>query len=93
MPASPPLDPALPTHSSSRQGVFVWELSCKIIAYGLVYTPDAYLRNKWNAFDAAVVSASLAAFATGESGVSVLRTLRLLRLLRLVPQFSYVIAM
>ncbi len=36
-------------------GVFIFEASVKIIARGLVFHPDSYLRNGWNLIDSVVV--------------------------------------
>ena len=67
--------------------VFLFELSCKILAFrGLFW------RNGWNVFDFVVVAIAL---APGTGVWSVLRSLRVLRVLRLltvVPQLRRVVA-
>jgi hypothetical protein len=36
-------------------GVFIFEASIKIIARGLIFHPESYLRNGWNLIDSVVV--------------------------------------
>jgi voltage-dependent calcium channel L type alpha-1C len=36
-------------------GVFIFEASIKIIARGLIFHPESYLKNGWNLIDSVVV--------------------------------------
>jgi len=57
-------------------GIFVVELSLKLIAFG-----PRFFRNGWNLFDFAIVAASL---APNTQALSVLRALRIMRVLRVI---------
>ncbi|UYV78983.1 hypothetical protein LAZ67_17000555 [Cordylochernes scorpioides] len=68
--------------------IFTAECIMKIIAYGFVLHPGAYLRNVWNLMDfiivaIGVISVSLQSLKTGLD-VKALRAFRVLRPLRLV---------
>ena len=63
----------------------------KMLAYGLLLTDNAYLRDAWNVMDAVVVLVGWLAYLPGETmaslpSVSSLRTLRVLRPLRAIKQ-------
>ena len=60
-----------------------------MLSYGLLFTPNAYLRSGWHQLDATIVSASLLSLlAEGNSALSTLRLLRVLRPLRLIAKFG-----
>ena len=40
---------------SAATGLFVFEMSLKIIAYGFVFAPKAYLKSGWNVLDFCIV--------------------------------------
>ncbi|XP_076801184.1 voltage-dependent L-type calcium channel subunit alpha-1D-like isoform X4 [Clavelina lepadiformis] len=71
-------------------GIFTVESVLKIIAFGFIFDPNAYLRNGWNLLDFAIVVVGLfsLAFEFAEVGsadkVRALRAFRVLRPLRLV---------
>ena len=63
--------------------VFTCELVVKVIAYGLFFHPDAYLRDGWCRLDFVVVSlAWLPLLVPGFGNFSAIRALRSLRPLR-----------
>ncbi|KAG0747200.1 hypothetical protein G6F57_006621 [Rhizopus arrhizus] len=66
--------------------VFIIELGIRIIADGLLLTPNAYLRNYWNQLDICVVLLNTITIFMGTDqaprGLSTLRSLRILRLIR-----------
>ncbi|RCI07266.1 calcium channel protein [Rhizopus stolonifer] len=66
--------------------VFIIELGIRIIADGLLLTPNAYLRNYWNQLDICVVLLNTVTIFMGTDaaprGLSTLRSLRILRLIR-----------
>lgn len=69
-------------------GVFVGEVTAKVLAYGLLLEKNAYLRNGWNLLDfivALVSIVNLASLGPGNS-LKALRTLRVLRPLRMVKR-------
>ena len=69
--------------------VFVSELVAKVIAYGLAFTPHAYLKDGWNRLDFFIVGASIMSMLGDSSpAFRVLRVLRVLRPLRLISRFS-----
>ena len=70
-------------------GVFVTEMVAKVLANGLLFTPNAYLKDGWNRLDFLIVGTSLLSLVGGSSpGVRVLRVLRVLRPLRLISRSS-----
>ena len=60
--------------------VFIAELLAKVIAYGLLFTPNAYLKDGWNRLDAFIVTASIVSMLGNSSPA--FRVLRVLRVLR-----------
>ena len=64
--------------------IFVAEVGIKVVAYGLILGPKAYLKQGWNVADFALAClGALSDFAPGNtSGPSFLRTVRSLRALR-----------
>lgn len=70
--------------------VFTLEAVLKIIAYGFLFHPGAYLRNGWNILDFVIVVVGLATIlvkaflSSGSFDVKALRAFRVLRPLRLV---------
>ena len=69
--------------------IFVGELLTKVLAYGLLSTPNAYLKDGWNRLDFVIVLSSIVSMV-GESSPAfrVLRMLRVLRPLRLISRFK-----
>ena len=70
--------------------VFVSELVAKVIAYGLAFTPHAYLKDGWNRLDFFIVGASVYSMygPTNSPVFRVMRVVRVLRPLRLISRFS-----
>ncbi|XP_028397956.1 voltage-dependent L-type calcium channel subunit alpha-1D-like [Dendronephthya gigantea] len=66
--------------------IFTIESILKIIAYGFLFHPGAYLRNPWNILDFVIVIMGLMTIALGQTwgNVKALRAFRVLRPLRLV---------
>lgn len=70
--------------------IFTLEAVLKIIAYGFLFHPGAYLRNGWNILDFVIVVVGLATIlvkaflSSGSFDVKALRAFRVLRPLRLV---------
>lgn len=66
--------------------LFVVELMIRIIADGLLLTPNAYLRNHWNQLDFCVIVLNIITTFMGTDeaprGLSTFRSLRILRLIR-----------
>ncbi|RCH93740.1 calcium channel protein [Rhizopus azygosporus] len=66
--------------------IFIIELIIRIIADGLLLTPNAYLRNHWNQLDICVILLNTITIFMGTEqaprGLSTLRSLRILRLIR-----------
>jgi hypothetical protein len=66
--------------------VFIIELAIRIIADGLLLTPNAYLRNHWNQLDICVILLNITTIFMGTDeaprGLSTFRSLRILRLIR-----------
>ncbi len=61
----------------------------KVLAFGLLFTPNAYLKSGWHQLDATIVTASLLSLlGDSNSGLSTLRLLRVLRPLRLIAKFG-----
>ena len=69
--------------------VFTVELVLKVLAFGLLFTPNAYLKSGWHQLDATIVAASLLSLLAEDDGnLSTLRLLRVLRPLRLIAKFG-----
>ena len=70
--------------------VFVSELLAKVVAYGLIATPRAYLKDSWNRLDCFIVGASVYHMYGSSSSPAfrVLRVVRVLRPLRLISRFE-----
>jgi len=68
--------------------VFTLELMIKVIVYGLMFTPDAYLRDGWNVLDTFIVGVSLWSLFSGGAGgaFKALRALRALKPLRTIKR-------
>jgi len=64
--------------------IFIAECACKIIGMGLIKHKNAYLRDKWNILDFAVVLSAFIEFIPSINGVKSLRAFRALRPLRSV---------
>ncbi|KAG1207641.1 hypothetical protein G6F69_007883 [Rhizopus microsporus] len=66
--------------------IFIIELIIRIIADGLLLTPNAYLRNHWNQLDICVILLNTITIFMGTEqaprGLSTFRSLRILRLIR-----------
>lgn len=76
--------------------LFIVEMLVKVLAYGLLFEKNAYLRNSWNILDFTVVIVSILNLANiGPGGaLKALRTLRVLRPLRMVnrlPELKVVV--
>ncbi|XP_075987457.1 muscle calcium channel subunit alpha-1-like isoform X2 [Anticarsia gemmatalis] len=70
-------------------GIFSGECVMKIIAYGFLFHPGAYLRNTWNSLDFTIVTIGIASMilqyiSKDSFDVKALRAFRVLRPLRLV---------
>jgi hypothetical protein len=59
--------------------LFLFELCLKVLACGLVFGSDAYLRNAWNWLDAAIVATSLINFFGDEHELKAFKALRAFR--------------
>jgi len=84
---SPLADPKLPITVFVRAAdevfavIFIIEMVIKLIALGLIWGPDAYLKSSWNWLDGVVVMVSIINMANlSQSGF--LKTLRILRAFR-----------
>jgi len=68
--------------------VFTLELVIKVIVYGLMFTPDAYLKDGWNVLDTFIVGVSLWSLFSGGAGgaFKALRALRALKPLRTIKR-------
>lgn len=64
--------------------IFTIEIIVKVISYGVIFHPNAYMRFPANILDILVVSVSLISFSFSSEGgaISVLKILRVLRVLR-----------
>lgn len=62
--------------------IFIIEMILKIVVYGLIAAPTAYLRQGWNQLDVIVIFTSLIDLLLTGSGLDSLRALRALRALR-----------
>ena len=89
------LDPASPLAERLERinlvatAIFVAEMTLKILALGLAFTPNAYLKTGWNRLDGFIVCSSLLTLVGGGSpAIRVLRVLRVLRPLRLISKFG-----
>ena len=70
--------------------VFTAECLLKIITYGLLFTPNGYLRSGWHQLDALIVSSSVISLLSESLPASfrAMRVLRVLRPLRLIARFG-----
>eukprot|EP00418_Pyrodinium_bahamense_P092481 CAMPEP_0179026606 /NCGR_PEP_ID=MMETSP0796-20121207/8601_1 /TAXON_ID=73915 /ORGANISM="Pyrodinium bahamense, Strain pbaha01" /LENGTH=1928 /DNA_ID=CAMNT_0020722691 /DNA_START=29 /DNA_END=5815 /DNA_ORIENTATION=- len=67
--------------------IFIVEMVVKLVALGLVWGKDAYLRNGWNWLDGIVVVVSIITMVGGSGGeLKILRILRALRPLRVISR-------
>jgi len=68
--------------------LFSVELVMKVIVYGLMFTPDAYLRDGWNVLDTFIVAVSIWSLGSGGTGgaFKALRALRALKPLRTIKR-------
>jgi hypothetical protein len=64
--------------------IFLIEFLAKIVGYGFVFTPEAYLKDHWNKLDFAVILGSTVTILGGNAGP--IRLLRCLRPLRIVAR-------
>ena len=73
-------------------GIFIGEMLLKIVAYGLLFTPKAYLKQPWNILDFCIVFVSilglLASIVPAFDKLKSLRILRVLRPLRLLQRIA-----
>jgi len=69
-------------------GIFIFEMAVKLIAMGLAFGPDAYLKSGWNCLDGAVVTVSVLDFIVPNfpGFLKILRILRTFRPLRLISR-------
>ena len=67
-------------------GIFTVEAVVKIVAWGFLFHPGAYLRSPWNILDFVVVISGLVTILTEDLGANlrILRAIRVLRPLKLV---------
>jgi hypothetical protein len=68
--------------------VFTIEMVIKMIAMGVIFGKDAYLKNNWNRLDFVVVSVSLLDMLPGTASMNSMKTLRVLRALRPLRMIS-----
>ena len=60
-----------------------------MIAHGLIFTPEAYLKDGWNCLDGVIVLSSLISMlGAGGGQLRILRVVRVLRPLRLIARFA-----
>lgn len=77
--------------------LFITEMTCKLIAMGIIMDEGSYLRDPWNQLDffivmASIVDMSLSAYKIGF--VKIMRALRVLRPLRMIahnPELKMII--
>ena len=50
--------------------IFIVEFVGKLIAYGFIFTPNAYLKDSWNKLDFTVILGSIVNYMGGEAGAS-----------------------
>ena len=62
--------------------LFVMELTVKAVAYGFVFTPEAYFKSHWNKMDFVVILGSMISYLGVDAGL--IRLLRCLRPLRII---------
>ena len=67
-------------------GIFVMELAFKVLAYGFISTPRAYLQDPWNQLDFLVVTSGLLSLMSSSPATRMMRVLRVLRPLRLIAR-------
>ena len=70
--------------------VFASECVLKVIAYGLLFTPNGYLKSGWHQLDALIVTSSVISLLSESLPASfrAMRVLRVLRPLRLIARFG-----
>ena len=76
--------------------VFFTEMMIKILAFGLFFGPEAYLKDSWNCLDFVVVLTSLITLLPssnlpGVSGMRALRALRPLRTIKRIPKLKVLV--
>ena len=72
--------------------IFVVEAVLKIVAHGLVLTPSAYLKDRWNVIDLTAILFSVLDLWLGNTQFSFLRGVRAFRALRIIRRIDgYVI--
>ena len=64
------------------QTIFAAELVLKLIEKGLIWHPDAYMRNPWDLLDGFIVVTSIIALGLSSANLSIIKMLRLVRALR-----------
>ena len=88
LPTDAPLRDLLEQINTIATIVFATEMGLKIIAWGLLFTPNGYLRSGWNRLDGAIVTSSLISLLGDVPAFKTLRLLRVLRPLRLIARFG-----
>jgi len=68
--------------------IFCVEALLKIIAHGLVLTPSAYLKERWNYIDITAIIFSILDLSLGHSEFSFLRVVRAFRALRIIRRID-----
>ena len=64
-------------------GAFCIEATLKIIGWGFIATPTAYIKDPWNILDFVIVLSALAGFVVPKGvNISAVKSLRILRVLR-----------
>ena len=62
--------------------IFTVEICIKVVAYGLLFHKDAFMRSGFNLLDILVVGVSLLSFGLQSGAISTVKILRVLRVLR-----------
>lgn len=62
--------------------LFIFEMTCKLVAMGMLMDENSYLRDNWNQMDFFIVTASIFDMALAGLDVGALKILRMLRTLR-----------
>ena len=68
--------------------IFTGEMMIKLVAMGVIFTPDAYFLNGWNILDGIIVCISLLTLALSNLELGFLKSLRAMRALRPLRMIS-----